>query len=304
MDPNSFDLNTMGALASIAGLLPSFAQWFAGEYRARRAKKRDNAKDIIEHYLEWLRRQRHEELLKEFKASLEAQGNLRQLVEQLAAQSGAKQDAMLAYLAETNAVGREQWDRIEGKVDRILFQKAPDSTEDERKFEKEYLGRVKKEFHRLRVLGVSEMRQIRQELSIAYVSLNLKSAIEPTDREAPEGEEEDIEDTQSGCAEDVLRDNALLTIRGPAGSGKTTLLRWLALQCAGTDAAAEENPWRHGIPFYIPLRRLEAADQGRPKLQRFVAYTIDPDVWSKQPPEGWIARVLEQTRAHIDRWGR
>ena len=33
MDLSSLDLQTLGALASIAGLLPNFVQWFTSEYR-------------------------------------------------------------------------------------------------------------------------------------------------------------------------------------------------------------------------------------------------------------------------------
>ena len=93
--------------------------------------------------------------------------------------------------------------------------------------------------------------------------------------------------------------NTIVSVIGPAHSGKTTLLRWLALQCARVDVETAANPWRNGIPFLIPLRSLEPKDKGRPKLERFLSHTIDPDVWSKKPPEGWIERVLKQGRALV-----
>ncbi len=301
VDPSSVDLNTVGSLVSIGGLLPSFVQWFTGEYRAWRGKKREKATDTIAYYIEWLHRQRHKELLVKLKASQEAHEGLERLIRLLAAKSEKQQQAILAYLMQRDSASREQWDRIESKLDRAicLFHKPGNLDKDDRTFEREYLGHVKQQFQRLQVLGVSEMRQIRQELSVAYVSLDLKSPAKPASTKTDAEEEEESEATESCPAEEVLRDHPLLTIRGPAGSGKTTLLRWLALQCASTNENEERNPWRYGMPFYIPLRRLEESNQGRPRLERFVSYTIDPEVWSKQPPEGWIARVLEQGRALI-----
>ncbi len=294
MDLSSLDLQTIGAVASIAGLLPSFIQWFTSEYRAMRGKNKEEANDVIQQYIEWLHRQRHEEILEKLSASQEAMRELSILLEELMEKSEQEIKAVFERLGEMNSGLHEKLDTLIH-----LFNAPVDSTEKEHKFENEYLGHVKQEFERLRVLGVSEMRQIRQELSIAYVSLNLKSTSKSIEVESAEGEEEAIEDSESRSAEDVLRDNPLMTIRGPAGSGKTTLMHWLALQCAMTDVAYEENPWRNGIPFHIPLRSLEAKDQGRPKLERFLSYTIDPDVWSKKPPEGWIERVLKQGRALV-----
>ncbi len=294
MDLSSLDLQTMGAVASIAGLLPSFIQWFTSEYRAMRGKKKEEASDVIQQYIEWLHRQRHEKILEKLSASQEAIGELSILLEELMEKSEQEIKAVLERLGEMNSGFHEKLDTLIH-----LFNEPVDSTGKEHEFENEYLGHVKQEFERLRVLGVSEMRQIRQELSIAYVSLNLKSTPKPTKVESAEGEEEDIEDSESRSSEDVLRDNPLMTIRGPAGSGKTTLMRWLALQCSMTDVEEEENPWRNGIPFHIPLRSLESKDQGKPKFERFLSYTIDPDVWSKKPPEGWIERVLKQGRALV-----
>ena len=87
MDPSSLDLQTMGALSSIVGLLPSFIQWFTSEYRARRGKKRDEASDVIQQYIEWLRWQRHDEILKELSTSQEAMDKLSGFLDELMAKS-------------------------------------------------------------------------------------------------------------------------------------------------------------------------------------------------------------------------
>lgn len=186
----SFDLQMIGALSSIAGLLPSFMQWFTSEYRAKHGKKKEETAELIQHYIEWLRRQRHKEILNKLETSCEAQASIEKLLRQLRDESDKKQKAILAQFVENSEIVHEQWDRIEYKVDRILFKEPIDTTKEERKFEKEYLGQVKREFQRLRVLGVSEMRQIRQELSIAYVSLNLKKT--STKEETTSEEEEEI----------------------------------------------------------------------------------------------------------------
>ena len=39
------------------------------------------------------------------------------------------------------------------------------------------------------------------------------------------------------------------------------------------------NPWHGGIPFFIPLRRLDDSDEGQPNLVRFTEYTVDPKIW-------------------------
>ena len=134
MDPSSLDLQTMGAFASIAGLLPSFIQWFTSEYRARRGKKKEEISDVIEQYIEWLRRQRHEEVLMQLSASQEAMGQLTSLMEKLITISEEERKIVLLRLQEMDAGLHEQLDGITK-----LFKETTDSSIEERKFEIEYL---------------------------------------------------------------------------------------------------------------------------------------------------------------------
>ena len=119
MDMSWFDLQNVGALASIAGLLPSFAAWFTSEYRARRGKKKEEAKDIIEQYIEWLRRQRHDELLKSLSSSQEALNQLNYLVKELMVKSEKECKVVLARLKSMDGGLHEKLDLIDVKVDKL-----------------------------------------------------------------------------------------------------------------------------------------------------------------------------------------
>lgn len=119
MDLSPLDLQTLGALASIAGLLPNFVQWFTSEYRARRSKRKEKAKDIIERYIEWLRRQRHNELLSKLSGSQQAQDELNNLVKQLVAKSKEDQEVILARLKSMGAGLHKKLDVIDSKIDQL-----------------------------------------------------------------------------------------------------------------------------------------------------------------------------------------
>jgi len=96
MDLSSLNLQTVGALASIAGLLPTLAQWFTSEYRARKTKKKADAKEIIDQYIEWLRRQRHDELITKLSGSQQALSELHNLVNQLLTTSKEERKQVLS----------------------------------------------------------------------------------------------------------------------------------------------------------------------------------------------------------------
>ena len=119
MDLSSLDLQTLGALASIAGLLPNFVQWFTSEYRARRSKRKEKTKDIIEHYIEWLRRQRHDELLSKLSGSQQALTELDSLVKQLMTMSTEVRAAVLTQLKSMDAGLKKKLDVIDSKIDRL-----------------------------------------------------------------------------------------------------------------------------------------------------------------------------------------
>ena len=99
-------------------------------------------------------------------------------------------------------------------------------------------------------------------------------------------------------AEDLLRNNKRILIRGPAGSGKTTLLNYLAWSCSHPDRSS--NPWSGGIPFFIPLRTVARTESGPPQVQNFVNYSVDKENWATSLPDDWIEDVLSaQNRAVV-----
>ena len=299
-------LNELGSLASISGLGVALREWFRTREHQADA---DDGKVTIAEFREWLNWKNQEEILQQLESSGELLPKVIQLLEALASQSEDQRDGILERLEELDLargggdrnirVGRDVYGGSLVSGDRNLvinlFPPPADLSADDQRFEAEYLQRVRKEYERLRVLGVSEMRQIRQKLSIAYVSLNMKRLVDAGQRE-PLDDDEPPDDIESRRAEEVLLEEPLLAIRGPAGSGKTTLLNWLALRCASEDEEGE-NAWQGGIPFFVPLRRLDDSNEGRPDPESFTTYTIDPKVWEAQPPTGWLNRVLDQKRA-------
>ena len=268
--------------------LSLFQIWQAA--RAERASKdQTDVDDAITDYLERLRRQDHEQSLKEFKRSRHATRAVRELIFQLMLQTDADAETFLKQLA-----GSE--DRLGSKLDDLmremkargsLFANAPAPVDDRIvQFEKTYLARVRSDYDRLRLIGVNELPNLTMKTSIAFVSLRIR-------REPEQGED------LTNRAEDVLQRVSRLTVRGVAGSGKTTLLRWIALQCAETER--EGNLWRGGIPFFIPLRGLVNldAEKGRPDIGRFVEYTIPKEKFPRQAPDGWIDQVLRDKRGIV-----
>ena len=154
-------------------------------------------------------------------------------------------------------------DELLEKVDRAIshgsiFPEQPSNKNNHyTEFEQRYLALINKEYDRLKLIGV-RMRDIPLKTRIAFVSLDLRRGAE----------------SEPCPAETALVSAPSLTVRGPAGSGKSTLLRWVALQCAEVQVA--DNPWRFGIPFFIPLRILAGQERGRPEVSHFVDYTLRP----------------------------
>ncbi len=77
------------------------------------------AREIIEKYVEWLRRQRHEELLKGLSNSQQALSELRELVKQLMGGSKAEREEMLGQLKSMDAGLHKKLDLIDGKIDKL-----------------------------------------------------------------------------------------------------------------------------------------------------------------------------------------
>ena len=98
-------------------------------------------------------------------------------------------------------------------------------------------------------------------------------------------------------AERFLFDAPLILIRGPAGSGKTTLLNWITWCCA--EGLDNPSPWRGGVPFFVPLRSIARTETGAPRVNNFVQYSVDPELWSSAEPDGWVHDVLANQKRAI-----
>jgi hypothetical protein len=255
-------LSTAADVASLFGLPLTLVQWYL-------AYRDSNKAATITEYLEYLRRQDQRELMAEIQSSNARQKTVQQQIEQL------KQSFAL-------------WATdFPEKLSDLLLQNLFDFntfriSEQDAAFEASYLAHLRNRYGRLRTLGVREMRELNQDLSLAYVSLNFSIG-------AVSGELPPIP------AEILLAANPLLTIRGTAGSGKTTLLHWIALQCSKSRDSG--SVWAGGIPFVLSLRALPEQAQGKPKGACLVDYSVDPDVFTATAPEGWLERVLQGKRA-------
>src|SRR5262249_18472604 len=135
-------------------------------------------------------------------------------------------------------------------------------------------------------LGVRDLKDFRQPLTIAYVSLYVKTPANDSSADRRQ-------------AVEVLESEPLLTIRAPAGAGKTTLLRWIALACARGADPETNKKWYGGVPLFVALRSLTTEDEGIPDLKKLVHYTIDPKKWPATPPSDWVLKVLNEKRAII-----
>jgi hypothetical protein len=265
----------LSSVTGIGGIGVSLAQWYA---TVRSEKK----KATIDDYLEWLRRKDHQDILNHLISSQESIKAIQDLLNECSKETAEGVDRILLELQERDAALTGEIRAIAKGVEELrrdlaLFDSAGVGFEDS-SFETEYLSQVANEYGKLQMLGVREMCDLRQQLSIAYVSLAVK-------RE---------NDDHPERAESILLTEQSLTIRGPAGSGKSTLLSWIAVQCSEQKAA--ENPWKGGVPFFIPLRRLDKRDSGAPDIQKLLSYTLDPKVWAASPPANWLHRVLSQKR--------
>ena len=285
MDLTWLDLNSLGGIASCADLVATIGQWLA-------SVKENRSKATIDDYLEWLRRTEHHDVLARLESSADALDTISDLILLLTTQSEEAAQEVLAQLDLIASKLDSLDQRVEALTKRIslfdpktLFpegvrpQTAP--SDEDMRFEVAYLKQVARFYGFFQMLGVREMEHTRHRLSIAYVSLNLMgrggTSVQPRN------------------AGYVLSKERLVAVRGPAGSGKSTLLNWICLQCTRTED--QSNPWRHGVPFFVPLRRLNPDDAGHPDVRKLTEYTIDPTLWPLKPPDRWIYSILSQRRA-------
>lgn len=282
----NIDVNTIGSVASIAGVGVSIAQWFQGLTTERRKQLQDEKDATIDDYLEWLRRRDQQELVERLEESRAVLKSIRLVLKVIMAASEEQAGQILEKLMTVEAGLTEELSQVRESLDEIKaelrFFTAQPVGHEFLSFESRYLEKIEEHYDRLRMIGIPEMRDVTQSLSIAYVSLTLTAKTRG-------------DDSDSDSAERLLLENHFLTVRGPAGCGKTTLLRWLAGRCAAV--AEENNPWSNGIPFFIRLRSLPKESEGVPELGKLVDYTIPPATWAVEVPNGWINDTLSKGRA-------
>jgi NACHT domain-containing protein len=276
-------LDTIAAVASITGLGTSIAQWLDARLLDRRRNASAARSTTIDEYLEWLRRRDQAQLVEKLDQSQEMLQLMDVFIRGLSQQSEARMSACMLQIeksTENFETLLRRFAAVERQLNLFAIQQS-DLAED-KEFEAAYLRQVRREFERLRILGVREARDVKQQFGLAYVSLAM-SATKRT--------------KETVTAEEALQDSPLMTIRGAAGSGKTTLLSWVALQCACAEDA--DSPWFGGVPFFIALRKLDSKERKHPNMTRFAEYTVNPNLWALTPPRRWLHRVLDSKRAVI-----
>ena len=206
---------------------------------------------------------------------------------------------------------REDHEEIKHGIRNILELLCKRDSQDEayQSFENRYLDYLHTTYSRMRMIGVREMKDVKQKLSIAYVSLRIRS------REGKDAE------SLPQAAESALVKHDLLTIRGSAGSGKTTLLHWIITQCSNPEHRTIDyggkgqgygkgdvryetfNPWMGLVPFFVPLRKIETDNKGEPKgkpdMTQFVRYSDGEAPFNESPPNGWINDILFRQKRGI-----
>lgn len=205
-----------------------------------------------------------------------------QLFSSFVKQLGVSADEGLMWISAALSKQDFTLSSIELKIDRVIAEQNNRNVDYSytiyREFETRYIKHVVSRAQKISTPGARELRGINQSLSVAYISLNLKSG----------------NSAEAVRAEAFLANNGHVTIRGPAGSGKTTLLSWLVTKC-DLDNADSDEKWQGYIPFIVPLRKVARLHQGPPSLDRLLEYSVDNKLWVTPSPSGWLEDVV-QTR--------
>ncbi|MGY1998657.1 NACHT domain-containing protein [Streptomyces rochei] len=168
------------------------------------------------------------------------------------------------------------------KVDELIA-RTPRPDARDTAFERRYLPYVADQHNRITIYGI-DLRDSpdRWPLEVAYLSLEATGTEE---RAALPGEPPEPERTVHLSADEALRGDDRVLLRGDAGSGKTTLVQWLAVTAA-----------RDGdrVPYVLPLRTLVRAG-ALPAPAAFLTAVGCP----LTPPEGWAERVLSAGRGLV-----
>ena len=220
-------LTVGGSLASIAGLtgtLHQFLQFISGRRRRRKEA-------TLDHYLEWLKRERHQGILDKLQRSTEAQRDLRELLEQSRKHNAAGFRRLLEAL---EGLQRDHAELLRGVeivpgrvVDELRIEQKRVRSEEDKEYDQIYRKAVISDLDHVQLFGVDQLstESQTQRLTHAYVSLSLTGAGDE-DAGAGPAPAEQMFDT-------LTTDTGRLLIRGEAGYGKTTLMQWAAIQAAG-----------------------------------------------------------------------
>jgi hypothetical protein len=170
------------------------------------------------------------------------------------------------------------------KVDELIA-RVPRPDARDTAFERRYLPYVADRHNHLTIYGI-DLRDFpdRWPLEVAYLSLEATGTEERAAAALP-GEHPEPERTVRLAAEDALRTDARVLLRGDAGSGKTTLVQWLAVTAARSGDR---------VPYVLPLRTLIRAG-ALPSPAAFLTAVGCP----LTPPDGWAERVLSAGRGLV-----
>ncbi|MFJ6075879.1 NACHT domain-containing protein [Streptomyces sp. NPDC093065] len=177
---------------------------------------------------------------------------------------------------------RTQADLI-ARVDELIA-RVPRPDARDTAFERRYLPYVAEQHNRITIYGL-DLRDSpdRWPLEVAYLSLEATLDGEP-DRD-PVPVEGAPARTGRTPADEVLKKEPRVLLRGEAGSGKTTLVQWLAVTAARAGTL---------VPYVLPLRTLIRTGP-LPNPAAFLSAVGCP----LSPPDGWTERVLTAGRALV-----
>ncbi|MBK9125312.1 MAG: NACHT domain-containing protein [Chloroflexi bacterium] len=187
---------------------------------------------------------------------------------------------------------RQIIDSLSEMLDRLeeIRQQSIESGSDRKSqlFDQDYRLAVGRKLDRLELFGVDLKTSRRQQLSIAYISLELN---------LDELNHADQQEQQTGSvrADDLLTRSTRFLIRGLAGSGKTTLLSWIAVNAANRTFPDSLKAWNDLVPFFIPLRSYAGATL--PVPEKFPVYCA-PNLLGEMPA-GWVHEKLRAGKAIV-----
>lgn len=203
-------------------------------------------------------------------------------------------------LARTATLGAEVARILERLPDRSLF--APDGTDHDAQFSREYLGLVSRELDDVEMFRrpSDQASSPRVRLSVAYVSLRTTGddgrrrpdRFMPLLRPDMSFWEESGSESPGTRVESALSGARRVLLRGEAGSGKTTLLRWLAVMAARGAFQGELAGWNGLIPILVKLR--EYSGRRLPNPEAMLDGIAAPITGIM--PRGWVERRLSEGR--------